>query len=179
MRQRVAEMMKKRPALRWGLAAAIAAALVCIGIDQLSKGLVLNSGALRAGEQIAAIPGMLSFRLAWNDGINFGLFSGGGELTRIIFSIVMWVAGAALLLASLAARRMLTAIALGIAAGGAIGNAIDRLVHGRVADFLNVTCCGIDNPWYFNVADIFVFAGFGLLLLPASVGRSADKTGAG
>jgi signal peptidase II len=62
-------------------------------------------------------------------------------------------------------KRMLSAIALGLAAGGATGNVIDRLNWGAVADFLNVSCCGIRNPWSFNVADIAVFGGFALLLL--------------
>jgi signal peptidase II len=45
---------------------------------------------------------------------------------------------------------------------------VDRLIYGAVADFLNMSCCGIDNPFAFNVADIAVFAGaFGMLLLPA------------
>ena len=40
-----------------------------------------------------------------------------------------------------------------------MGNAIDRLIYGGVADFLNVTCCGIRNPFSFNVADIAIFLG--------------------
>ena len=43
--------------------------------------------------------------------------------------------------------------------GGALGNAFDRLVYGAVADFLNMSCCGIDNPYAFNIADIAIFAG--------------------
>jgi signal peptidase II len=178
MRQRIAELMKKRPALRYGILAAIAAAAACIAIDQASKSVILGLN-LRPGDEITAIPGMLTFQLAWNDGINFGMFSGGGEITRILFSVVVCLAGVGLILASLACRRWLSAIALGIAAGGALGNAIDRLIHGRVADFLNVTCCGINNPWYFNVADIFVFVGFGLLLLFSGGKKPARETQAG
>ena len=47
----------------------------------------------------------------------------------------------------------------GLVLGGAIGNAIDRVRHGAVADFLNTSCCGIDNPFSFNVADIAIFLG--------------------
>ena len=51
--------------------------------------------------------------------------------------------------------------------GGALGNVIDRLVYGAVADFLNVTCCGFVNPYAFNVADIAIFVGaIGLALIP-------------
>ena len=49
--------------------------------------------------------------------------------------------------------------------GGALGNAIDRLLYGAVADFINVTCCGIRNPYSFNLADLFIFIGLiGLLI---------------
>ena len=49
--------------------------------------------------------------------------------------------------------------------GGASGNAIDRVIYGAVADFINVTCCGFRNPYSFNVADVFIFIGLiGLLV---------------
>ena len=48
--------------------------------------------------------------------------------------------------------------------GGALANALDRVIYGAVADFLNMSCCGIQNPFTFNIADIFIFAGaFGLV----------------
>ena len=50
-------------------------------------------------------------------------------------------------------------IAGGLLIGGALGNVFDRLVHGAVADFLNMSCCGIVNPFAFNLADVAVFAG--------------------
>jgi signal peptidase II len=47
----------------------------------------------------------------------------------------------------------------GLVIGGALGNAVDRVLYGAVADFLNMSCCGIHNPYAFNVADIAIFAG--------------------
>ena len=55
--------------------------------------------------------------------------------------------------------RIIALISAGLVIGGAVGNAIDRLIYGGVADFLNVTCCGIRNPFSFNVADIAIFLG--------------------
>ena len=53
----------------------------------------------------------------------------------------------------------------GLLIGGALGNVIDRLLYGAVADFINMSCCGISNPYVFNVADISIFAGaLGLVL---------------
>ena len=50
-------------------------------------------------------------------------------------------------------------IAAGFLIGGALGNVIDRLLYGAVADFLNMSCCGFNNPYAFNVADVAIFIG--------------------
>jgi signal peptidase II len=56
-------------------------------------------------------------------------------------------------------------ISAGLLIGGAAGNVVDRVAYGYVADFLNMSCCGIENPYAFNVADIAIFAGaIGLVL---------------
>jgi signal peptidase II len=62
--------------------------------------------------------------------------------------------------------------------GGAAGNVIDRLLYGAVADFLNMSCCGIDNPYAFNVADVAIFVGaVGLVLFTNfASGESGGKT---
>ena len=47
----------------------------------------------------------------------------------------------------------------GAVLGGAIGNAWDRVAYGAVADFINNSCCGFQNPFSYNVADVAIFAG--------------------
>ncbi len=70
----------------------------------------------------------------------------------------------------------------GLLIGGALGNVVDRMLYGAVADFLNMSCCGIENPFAFNVADIAIFAGaLGLVLFTgqgqaATAPRRARKT---
>jgi signal peptidase II len=60
--------------------------------------------------------------------------------------------------------------------GGAIGNVFDRLLYGAVADFLNMSCCGFENPYSFNVADISIFIGaVGLILLTNDAPRTGDS----
>ncbi len=55
---------------------------------------------------------------------------------------------------------------------------VDRLIYGAVADFLNMSCCGIDNPYAFNVADIAIFAGaIGLVLFTGGSPRGKKKGG--
>jgi signal peptidase II len=50
-------------------------------------------------------------------------------------------------------------VCAGVLIGGALGNVVDRVVYGAVADFLNMSCCGIENPYAFNVADVAIFVG--------------------
>jgi signal peptidase II len=103
--------------------------------------------------------------MAWNKGINFGLFEGdsvsqayGLTVISIIISIVflVWLRNASSFLMQILAALII---------GGALGNAIDRVLYGAVADFINITCCGFRNPYSFNLADIFIFVGLiGLLV---------------
>jgi signal peptidase II len=64
----------------------------------------------------------------------------------------------------------------GLLVGGALGNVIDRIAYGAVADFLNMSCCGIENPYAFNVADIAIFAGALGLVLFTGDARRRGKT---
>ncbi|MCC5973356.1 MAG: signal peptidase II, partial [Rubellimicrobium sp.] len=73
-------------------------------------------------------------------------------------------------------------VSAGLLVGGALGNVVDRLLYGAVADFLNMSCCGISNPYAFNVADIAVFAGaIGLVIFTGgdngTEGAPPRKTG--
>lgn len=135
-------------------------ALVMFLLDRASKWWVIEGMDLEHARIIEVWPGVVNFVMAWNDGINFGLFGGGAEGTRWILvglAVVISIA-----LGTWAAWRGDRAIAwgAGLVIGGALGNAWDRVSHwGAVADFLNVTCCGIENPFSFNLADIAIFAG--------------------
>jgi signal peptidase II len=65
----------------------------------------------------------------------------------------------------------------GLLVGGALGNVIDRIVYGAVADFLNMSCCGIENPYAFNVADISIFLGaVGLVLFAGNPPKARKPT---
>ncbi|MCR9087918.1 MAG: signal peptidase II [Rhodobacteraceae bacterium] len=141
-------------------------AVLMFAVDQASKyGVVwgLNLIELR---RIEVLPPYLVFQMGWNEGINFGLFSGAPDAARwiliaIALAVCTWVGRWAL-----RDRRPRVMISAGLLIGGALGNVVDRLIHGAVADFLNMSCCGIDNPFSFNLADVGVFAGAaGLIVL--------------
>ena len=134
-------------------------AVVVLAADQLSKWWVVEVMGLEERLVIPVLPPLLTFKMAWNTGINFGLFGGGSDATRwVLIGITVVVSGA---LVWWVLRRGSAAMAYGagLVLGGALGNAWDRLTYGAVADFLNTSCCGIDNPFAFNVADIAIFAG--------------------
>ena len=99
-------LMQMRPALRYGLAAAIGAAIAVLVADQLSKYLVVVAMDLRNQGVINVFPG-LSFRMAWNTGVNFGVLSGGGDATRWILGIGTSLIALALIAGSLRCKRML------------------------------------------------------------------------
>lgn len=135
-------------------------------LDQASKLAVVQGLNLIERGVIEVWPPFLTFRMAWNQGINFGLFSGKTDLVRwslvvISLAITVWVWR----WISRANPGRWTQVAAGLLIGGALGNVIDRISYGAVADFLNMSCCGVENPYAFNVADIAIFAGaLGLVL---------------
>ena len=157
--------MEIGPALkRIPLTARIAAAVLLA--DQASKLLVVQLLGLARRGGIDVLPPYLNFRMAWNRGVNFGFLSSDSQITRwlliaIALAIVVWV------IRWVREGHVGTAgrISAGLLVGGALGNVIDRLIYGAVADFLNMSCCGIENPFAFNIADIAIFAGaLGLIL---------------
>ncbi len=141
------------------------AALGAIAIDQISKYLVVHVMRVAEGS-IDVLPPLLVFKYGENRGINFGLFQGDSDASRWVLigvSLVISVAVLIWLLRSAPSRIVL--LSGGLLIGGALGNVIDRVLYGYVLDFLNMSCCGIDNPFVFNLADVFIFAGaIGLML---------------
>lgn len=135
-------------------------------LDQATKYLVVHMLDLGRLQQIDVFPPFLNLRMAWNYGVNFGLFSGASDLTRwVLIAVALVISGAVVWWIRAERPGRWGMIAAGLLIGGALGNVIDRILYGAVADFLNMSCCGITNPFAFNVADIAIFAGaFGLIL---------------
>ena len=129
-------------------------------VDQASKFFVVHVLALREVGQIEVLPPLLNFHMAWNQGINFGLLADSSNLAKwILIAIALLISGFVYYWVSKDRPGRIGLIAAGLLIGGALGNVVDRLLYGAVADFLNMSCCGIVNPYAFNVADISIFAG--------------------
>lgn len=128
-------------------------------LDQATKLIVVEGMGLAERLRIDVLPGVFTLKMGWNRGINFGLLAHGSEAARL--GLVALAVAVSCAVAAWALRRAEPWFALGagLVIGGALGNAVDRLRYGAVADFLNVTCCGIVNPFAFNVADVAIFAG--------------------
>ena len=133
--------------------------------DQLSKWWVVHGMDLATKLSIDVLPPFLNFRMGWNTGINFGLFGGNTENSRwILIGLALAITAYVLIWTWRDRPGRVGQIAAGLLVGGALGNVIDRIVYGAVADFLNMSCCGINNPFTFNLADVWIFLGaFGLI----------------
>ncbi|WP_371038023.1 MULTISPECIES: signal peptidase II [unclassified Rhodosalinus] len=146
-------------------------------LDQALKYYVVHWLGLARLGAIDVLPPFLNLRMAWNTGINFGLFAGGSETARWVLIVVALAITAAVTVwmwrepPGVAGR-----VSAGLLVGGALGNVVDRVLYGAVADFLNMSCCGIENPYAFNVADIAIFAGaLGLVFFTGGDGRRDTK----
>ena len=135
------------------------AVLVLIA-DQVSKFWVVHVLDLKTIGTLPVAPPYLVYRMAWNEGVNFGLGSGLGDAIRwVLIAIALLISGWLIWWMRKDRPGRWVQLSAGLVIGGAIGNVIDRFVYGAVADFLNMSCCGFDNPWSFNVADIAIFVG--------------------
>jgi signal peptidase II len=142
-------------------------------LDQASKAWVLGPLDLPDRGMVEVLP-VFRLTMVWNPGVSFGLLAARGDLGRWL--LVAFAASVVVALALWARRltRPLTALAVGLVMGGAIGNnVIDRVRFGAVADFLDFS--GLGFKWVFNVADSAISVGVALLLLEMLLGaRTAE-----
>jgi len=161
------------PLSRLGLAAALATAV----LDQASKLWLLYVLDIRARMPLRVTP-FIDLVLVWNKGISYGLFQQEGPLGQWVLLAVKAAAVVLLWLWLARAGSKLTALALGLIIGGALGNAIDPFFHQGVADFVlfHITTATIRFSWYvFNLADAAIVVGVGVLLYEAVAGDRAAK----
>jgi signal peptidase II len=156
--------------------ALLVALLTCAADQALKFWLLLAVHLADAG--ILALGPFINIVLAWNTGISYGLFpqqSTAGVWGLFAFKVVavifLWVW-------LTRAQTRLTAAALGLIIGGAVGNALDRLHWPGVMDFVlfHVETAGFTFRWYvFNLADVAIVAGVVGLLYESLLGRGAAK----
>lgn len=144
----------------WVIAVALSVAVA----DRLSKVWSIEYlGDL--GAQRAELGPFVTIVHARNTGVNFGVFASDSPWQPYLLAGFAVAVSAALLVWALRAADRRVALGAAILIGGALGNAYDRVVEGAVIDFLNVTCCGIANPYAFNGADTAIFLGAALIVI--------------
>ena len=147
--------------------------LVVVVLDQLSKYWVVAS--FEEYEVLTVWP-VFNLTLVYNTGAAFSFLSDAGGWQRWFFIIVAVVVSAilAVWLTRLQPRERLTAVGLAFIIGGAVGNLIDRILLGKVVDFLQWHW----QDWYwpsFNLADSAITLGVILLLLDGFFGSGRAK----
>jgi signal peptidase II len=151
--------------LRFGLALA---AIVFV-VDQFTKWLILGPGRfsppgcleVNFGCRFVELTPFFDLQMVWNPGISFGLLRADEDLARWALVVMAFAISGVFAWWLRSADRRLTASALGLVIGGALGNVIDRIRFGKVADFLDFN--GLWFPWVFNVADAAITVGAILL----------------
>ena len=174
----MAVVHQKKPWL-WGRLSplGLGIAIVTVALDQLHKYWMLAVYEIQNRGRVPITP-FLDLVYVKNTGISYGLFPQESDFGRYVL-LALKLAAVVLLWIWLArAEQRLTALALGLIIGGAIGNAIDRLAHGAVVDFVlfHITTPTFNFTWYvFNLADAAIVAGVIGLLYESFFGGRAVK----
>lgn len=138
----------------------IALGIICL--DQASKWWILT--IVMSPPRRIPVTGFFDLVLVYNRGVSFGMFGGAPSwvpAALIVFALLLSIA---LCIWMWRADTVLLGSALGLVVGGAIGNVIDRLIHGAVVDFLDFHVAGYHWP-AFNVADSAITVGVAFLIL--------------
>lgn len=150
-------MTKSSSMLPW-----LGVALIVILLDQISK--IWMTRLLEYGQSIP-VTGFFNLVIAYNKGAAFSFLADEGGWQRYFFTGI--AAAAAIVILVLLKRhagQRLFCWALALVLGGAVGNLIDRLIHGHVIDFLDFYV----GNWHwpaFNIADSAIFVGAALFII--------------
>jgi signal peptidase II len=149
-------------------------AVLVVALDRLSKWLVAQN--IQLHDSLSIIPGFFRLTHVENRGAAFGLFSDSPSEWKvavlILFSLIALVVVSALLWKNSHAMTT-TGFGLALILGGALGNLWDRLMDGRVVDFLDFYLGGYHWP-AFNVADSAIVLGAALLVAEILFSKSVE-----
>lgn len=147
----------------WGRYSSLGVSLAVLTfvIDQAHKWWMLNVYGMEQKGKVTLTP-FFDLVMVWNEGISYGLFAQ-DESGQWILIVVALVAAAVLWVWMAQADNRVAGASIGLIIGGALANALDRAMHGAVADFFSFHAFGYH--WYvFNIADVAIVLGvIGLL----------------
>ena len=133
-----------------------------LALDQLSKYWVINHLRLPEIGKIELSP-FFDLTMVWNYGVSFGALKADADWERWALVALSAIIATIFAVWLTRAQRGHTILALSLVIGGAIGNMIDRIRFGAVADFFDFS--GMYFPWVFNIADSAITLGAILLAL--------------
>jgi signal peptidase II len=151
--------------------------LAVVVLDQATKALIMAKFSMFELQPV--IPGLFNLTYLTNTGAAFGMLAGAPTIWRQVFFVGVAVVAIGVLVFSYRQFRnqgRIFAHAIGLIAGGAVGNLIDRLRFGAVVDFLDFYI-GTRHWPAFNVADAAITIGVGLFILGSvmSPGEDSEK----
>lgn len=159
--------------LKSGLTRWLALALLVLILDQASKHVI--EALFQFGEQHALIPGFFNLTLAYNPGAAFSFLADAGGWQRYFFTaLALGVSAFILYLLKKHQSETRYALALSLILGGALGNAIDRMLLGHVIDFIQLYY----QRWYypaFNIADSAICIGAVLMVIDSFRREASTK----
>lgn len=154
--------------------AGLMVALVILVLDQWSKFFIVYD--VMNPPQHIEVTSFFNIVMAWNRGVSFGMFGWDSQIKVYVLTAMAFLAAIGLTVWMVREGRLRFAIPCGGIIGGAIGNGIDRLHWGAVADFLDFHIMGAHWP-AFNVADMGISCGAVLLILDSLFSRTdSSKT---
>lgn len=131
-------------------------------LDQITKAVARNNMDLFAQKYVT---GFWNWTLAYNQGAAFSLFANEGGWQRIFFGVIALVVSICIVFYILNKKyKLITGIAISFILGGAVGNLVDRIMFGKVTDFIDWHY-GVHHWPAFNVADSFITVGVTLLII--------------
>ena len=154
-----------------------AVALIVFGLDQLAKWIVTGPLGIDAiGDQLVLLP-IFNFTYTENQGISLGLLNATNPVgrwmlvavtTAIAVGVAVWIGRE---------KNRIDQVALGMVLGGALGNILDRALHGYVIDFLDLHFGDVRPFLVFNAGDAAISIAVAILLLRAFLARKDHPEG--
>ncbi|MGE5546108.1 MAG: signal peptidase II [Solirubrobacterales bacterium] len=159
----------------------LAVAAIVMVLDQITKTMIVNvmrpdgvwETPFHTATRIEVLP-FFDLVMAWNRGVSFGVFNNGGQWNAVLLTVLSLAIVAGLVAWMRKAQSRWVAIALGGIVGGALGNVVDRVRFGAVADFLDIHVAGWHWP-AFNLADSAITVGAAVLILDSLFTRSTSS----
>ena len=149
-------------------------ALVTFAMDQASK-LWMLYGFDIANKQPVNVTPFFDLVLVWNRGISYGLFQQDSDMGRYLLIGFALLASIVLTIWIWRNHSQLVATGLGLVLGGALGNGLDRLLHGAVVDLFHFYWGNFS--WYvFNWADVAIVIGALILIYDSLFGKNPDTS---